>query len=135
MKEGLADITKEDIVYHQELRYQNKQIQVHLAKMKTRIREMVIIALYWPLRYDMTKQQYFEFLNIQGYRYMIEGDYNAKGSQWGSRLIRTKGKELLKANNQSRSEIVSTGLPIPSDPNTISDLIQYFVIENISMSY
>jgi hypothetical protein len=46
---------------------------------------------------------------------------NAKHTHWGSRLITTKGIELLKAINEYKCEAVSTSKPTywPTDPNRI----------------
>jgi hypothetical protein len=43
--------------------------------------------------------------------FIIGGDFNAKHTHWGSRLITTKGRELYKAVADTGCEIVSTGKP------------------------
>jgi hypothetical protein len=47
-------------------------------------------------------------------RFIIGGDFNAKHTHWGPRLITTKGRELYKA---------------------VTDLIDFFVFKNISTNY
>jgi hypothetical protein len=43
------------------------------------------------------KQEQFEdFYNILGRRFIAGGNYNAKHADWGSILIPFKGRELLK---------------------------------------
>jgi hypothetical protein len=44
-------------------------------------------------------------------RFIIGGDFNAKHTHWGSRLITTKSRELHKAVTDAECEIVSTGKP------------------------
>jgi hypothetical protein len=44
-------------------------------------------------------------------RFIIGGDFNAKHTHWGSRLVTTKGRELYKAVADTGCEIVSTGKP------------------------
>lgn len=136
-KGGAAVIIKENLIHHQEVGYQTEQIQAASVKTKTKNHEITITALYCPPKHGIKREQFIEFLNTQGYRYIIGGDYNAKHTHWGSRLINTKGRELLEACIRSRCETVSTGRPTywPTDPNKIPDLIDFFVIKNISLNY
>jgi hypothetical protein len=52
----------------------------------------------------------------------------------GSRLITTEGRELYTAVTDTGCEIVSTGKPRywPTDPKKLPDLIDFFVLKNIS---
>lgn len=56
---------------------------------------------------------------------------------WGSRLISTKGRELLKAAKETGCEFLSTGKPTywPSDVNKIPDLIDFFLVKQISKNF
>jgi hypothetical protein len=67
-------------------------------------------------------------------RFIIGGDFNAKHTHWGSRLVTTKGHELYKAVTDTGCEIVCTGKPTywPTDPKKFQDLIDFFVVKNIS---
>jgi hypothetical protein len=69
--------------------------------------------------------------------FIIGGDFNAKHTQWGSRLITPKGCELYKAAVDYGCEFASTGKPTywPANPNKTPDLIDFFVIKNISSNY
>jgi endonuclease/exonuclease/phosphatase family metal-dependent hydrolase len=70
-------------------------------------------------------------------RFIIGGDFNAKHTHWGSRLVTPKGRELYKATVDYGCEFASTGKPTywPADPNRTPDLIDFFVIKNISSNY
>jgi hypothetical protein len=72
-----------------------------------------------------------------GSKFIIGGDFNAKNTAWGSRLTSTKGKELLNAIKETGCDVMSTGKPTywPTDPNKIPDLIDFFIIKNLSFHY
>ena len=65
------------------------------------------------------------------------GDFNARNTHWGSRLTTKKGRELLRAMQEARTEALSTGKPTywPTDPGKIPDLIDFFLIRNIPAQY
>jgi hypothetical protein len=69
--------------------------------------------------------------------FIIGGDFNAKHTHWDSRLITTEDGELYKAVTDTGCEIVCTDKPTywPTDPERIPDLIDFFVIKNISKTY
>jgi hypothetical protein len=63
---------------------------------------------------DITKIYANEFKTLfdkMNSRFIIGGNFNAKHTDWGSRLITTKGRELYKAVAGSGCEVVSTGKP------------------------
>jgi hypothetical protein len=70
-------------------------------------------------------------------RFNIGGDFNAKNTHLSSRLITTKGCELCKAVADTGCEIISTGKPMywPTDPKKLPDLLEFFVVKNISTNY
>jgi hypothetical protein len=53
-------------------------------------------------------------------RFIIGGNFNAKHTHWGLRLITTKGRESYKAVADTGCEIISTGKPTlwPTGPKT-----------------
>lgn len=57
-----------------------------------------------------------------------------KHTEWGSRLTIPKGRELLKIANTHNMKFISTDRPTywPSDPNKITDLLDFFVIKEIN---
>jgi hypothetical protein len=70
-------------------------------------------------------------------RFITSGDFDAKHTQWGSRLITTKSRELYKAVTDTGWEIVSTGKPTywSTDKKKLPDFIDFFVVKNISTNY
>jgi hypothetical protein len=68
--------------------------------------------------------------------YLVAGDWNAKNTIWGSRLMTTKGKNLLQVI-QNNLNILSTGDPTywPTDVNKIPDLLDFAIAKGISDIY
>ena len=134
---GSAIIVRENIIHHEEVKYETEHIQATSVCLQTKSFEITLSAIYCPPRHSIKKDQYLSFLKKQGRRFIIGGDFNAKHTQWGSRLITTKGKELLGALRQLNCEALSTGKPTywPTDTNKIPDLIDFFIVKNISNSY
>lgn len=136
-KGGSAVIIRDSITHYQEIEFKTRIIQATSVNIKTKNYEIIVTAIYCPPRHTIKKEQYIEFLETQGHRFIIGGDFNAKHTHWGSRLITTKGKELFNAAKQTKCEILSTGKPTywPTDPNKIPDLIDFFITRNISVNY
>ena len=65
------------------------------------------------------------------------GDFNAKNTHWGSTLTTNKGRELLRAIQETRGEAMSSGKPTywPTDPGKIPDLIHFIIVKNIPVHY
>ena len=53
---------------------------------------------------------------------------------WGSRLTNPKAKEMLKASNDTGCDSISSRKPTywPTDPQKLSDLIDFCVLRKIS---
>lgn len=136
-KGGSAVVIKENILHHQELEYKTEELQATSVSITTKTFQFAIAAVYSPPKHTIKKHQYLQFLSKQGHRFIIGGDFNAKHTNWGSRLITTKGKELLEAIQESKCEYLSTGKPTywPTDQNKVPDLIDFFIIKNISSKY
>jgi hypothetical protein len=96
-----------------------------------------VAGIYCPPKHPLKKYEYLEFLGHMGNRFIVEGDFNAKNTHWGSRLTTTNGRELLRAIQETRCEAMSTGKPTywPTDPGKIPDLIDFLIIKNIPAQY
>lgn len=98
---------------------------------------MVVSAAYCPSEKRNCNMEYDDFLDYfetQGPRYISGGDFNSKHHYWGSRLISTRGRKLFQLIQDFKLDVLSTGEPIyrPSDPNKVPDLIDFFVSKDIS---
>jgi hypothetical protein len=96
-----------------------------------------VVSPYSPPRHNIKAERYAELFKTNRSRFIIGGDFNAKHTHWGSRLITTKGRELLKAINEYKCEAISTGKATywPKDPNRIPDLLDFCITKNISSNY
>ncbi|GBP00020.1 RNA-directed DNA polymerase from mobile element jockey [Eumeta japonica] len=86
--------------------------------------DIVIASVYSPPRFTISADQYEEFYKSLGTRFLAAGDYNAKHTYWGSRLI------------TPRVEHCSTQLQnwtwTSSRPTKIPDVIDFGVTKNTS---
>ena len=77
------------------------------------------------------------FLDALGNRFIAGGDYNAKHTQWGSRLVTVRGKNLLNSiiTNNLNYLTIYKSIYWPTDTNKILDLLDFFITKNISLRY
>jgi hypothetical protein len=68
-------------------------------------------SIYCPPRYNIYANEYKTLFDKMNIRFIIGGDFNAKHTHWGSRLLTAKGRELYKAVTDTRCEIAYTGKP------------------------
>ncbi|GBP08693.1 Probable RNA-directed DNA polymerase from transposon BS [Eumeta japonica] len=92
----------------------------------------------WPKqpqnRFTISADQYEEFYKSLGTRFLAAGDYNAKHTYWGSRLITPRGRTLFNTITKMGLDVISSGEPTywPSDRQKIPDVIDFGVTKNIS---
>ena len=70
-------------------------MQATVITMQHNNADLNVTAAYCPPRHSIKKDQFIAELNSLGPRFIVEGDFNAKHTEWGSRLITTKNRELL----------------------------------------
>jgi exonuclease III len=123
---GSAIIIKKEISHIMENKYETDKIQSTAVKIRTKKQNITISAAYCPTGKNLKQENYQEFFATLGERFIPGGDYNAKNTQWGSRLTTTKGRELMKAINSINGNIHTTGRHTywPTDRNKISDVIR-----------
>lgn len=95
------------------------------------------MAAYCPPRHNIKKNQYIAVLSKLGPRFIIGGDLNAKHTAWGSRLVTSKDRELLKAINECLCDYISSRKPNywSADNNKIPELIDFYITKGISANY
>jgi hypothetical protein len=98
---------------------------------------LTISAVYLPPKHVIPQEQLEEFYATLGPRFIAGGDYNAKHTDWDSRLITPRGRVLLKTMESNNLTHLSTGQPIywPSDKNKIPDLVDFCVTKGISLDF
>jgi hypothetical protein len=72
------------------------KIQANSVLVEDSVDYLTITAVYLPPKHTVCKTQLEDFYNTFGPRFIAGGDYNAKNTDWGSRLITPRGREVLK---------------------------------------
>lgn len=134
---GSAVIIRNSIKHYEEEKTATYDMQVTSVTIVTTKQTLTVCAIYCPPRHNIYANQYLELVHKLGGRFIIGGDFNAKHTHWGSRLTTSKGRELYQASMDYGCEFVSTGKPTywPTDLNKMPDLIDFFVIKNVSTNY
>jgi hypothetical protein len=133
---GSAIIIKNNIKHFEEEKYVTRDIQATIVTVKTSKQNLKVSAIYCPHRYCIYDDEYKILFNKLNSRFINGGDFNAKHTHWGSRLIAPKGRELYEDAVDYGCEFASTGKPTywRTDPNKTPGLIYFFVIKNISLN-
>lgn len=114
--------------------YTTNKIQSTVVQIKAFPWPLNIGAIYSPPKHAISVEEYEDFFLTLDSHFLIAGDWNAKHTTWGSRLITPKGRNLLKAIQQLHLKYLSTGEPTywPTDLNKIPDLLDFAVTKGIS---
>lgn len=130
---GSAIIIKSSIKHHEKDKTILEYLQATSVEIKINHTILTITSLYCPPRYTVSKEMFVQFYRSLGNCFIAGGDYNAKHTQWGSRIITPKGRSLLAAINEENLSHISTGEPTywPSDPSKIPDLIDFCVTKGV----
>ncbi|GBP96767.1 Probable RNA-directed DNA polymerase from transposon BS [Eumeta japonica] len=88
---------------------------------------IAISAVYCPPRHNINKEQFTNYFKTLGSKFVSAGDFNAKHTYWGSRLITPRGRQLLETVMSNNLDAVSSGHPTywPTDLNKIPDVIDF----------
>lgn len=134
---GAAVIIRNSITHHELLHYQSEKIQAANVQVDAIQCPFTISAIYCPPRHSISIEEYTVFFRSQGYRFLIGGDWNAKHTNWGARLITPKGKNLLQALERQNCMYLSTNEPTywPTDPRKIPDLLDFIILKGITTNY
>jgi hypothetical protein len=60
------------------------------------------LAVYLSPKHAIKQEQLEEFYNTLGHQFITGGDYNAKHTDWRSRLISPRGREVLKTMKKKK---------------------------------
>ena len=98
---------------------------------------ITIAATYSPPRHVISSEEYEDFLLHLGPHFLVAGDWNAKHTAWGSRLVTRKGMNLLHVIQHHNLNYLSTGEPTywPADLNKIPELLDFAITNGISGIY
>lgn len=134
---GSAVIIKSIIEHYEENKYCSIEFQATTVSVKTTHGMISISAVYSPPRNSIQTEIYKSLIQYPKHKFIMGGDFNAKHTYWGSRLINTKGRRLLQAAKQHGCEFLSTGKPTywPTDSSKTPDLIDFFILNKISKNF
>lgn len=97
--------------------------------------DLTLSAIYCPPRFSITAEKFCEFFRTLGDKFFAAGDFNAKHTHWGSRLINPKGRQLYRAIISPRENLdfksPCTPTYWPTDRNKIPDLIDFAIIKGL----
>jgi hypothetical protein len=84
-------------------------------------------------RASMSFLETFQCVN----KFMVGEDWNAKHTNWESRLMTPEGRNLLQSITNYNCSCLPTGEPTywPSDPNKTPDLLDFFFFKSIATNY
>ena len=134
---GSAILIRGTINHNEELKIETEAIQLSMIKIFSTKQSLNVGAVYCPPNYKIKKDVFKDLLSAHGDKFLLGGDYNAKHTDWGSRTITTRGRELRKAIQELGCCHHSTGNPTywPSDTKKTPDLIDFFISKRISVNF
>jgi len=134
---GTAIFIKESIKHFELEEHSQLYLQATTVRVNDGNNDLTVTAIYCPPQGGADETKFTDFFRKLGNRFIVGGDYNAKHTHWGSRLITQKGRALFKTINTINAGTISTRKPTywPTDPNKIPDLLDFFVVKNISPNY
>jgi hypothetical protein len=123
-RDGSAILLKNSIQHHPLNGYCSDFLQATTVSVEDTIGPLTISAVYLPPKHILKQEQLADFYSTVGPRFLAGGDYNTKHTDWGSRLIIPRGREVLKTMESQHLHHLSTGEPTywPSDRNKLPDL-------------
>jgi hypothetical protein len=91
---------------------------------------LLITGIYCPPRRATSAEEDIAFFQSLGSKFLIGGDWNTKYKDWGARLSTPKERNPLHAINRHNYKYLITGESTywPSEPNTLPDLLDFFIL-------
>lgn len=134
---GTAIIIKKNIKHHEIAKVSQKNIQATSVIIDDGHGPLTLSAVYCPPNLSIKKEQFEAFFNSLGHRFIAGGDYNAKHTYWGSRLITPRGRQLYQSLQSCGLLQLSSGEPTywPTDQNKVPDVIDFCITKGISHNY
>ena len=108
---GTAIIIRNSISHSSNVEFKSEHIQSTSVSVKFSGEIITVASIYCPPRHSIKLEQYVEFFQTLGNKFIAGGDYNAKHTIWGSRLVTPKGRTLFKSMQTLNLKHVSSGSP------------------------
>lgn len=134
---GSAVLIKNSIKHHELPKLQEDYMQATSIIVEDWTGPLALSAVYCPPPPNITSQQFNNYFDTLGPRFLSGGDFNAKHPMWGSRLASPRGRQLFKTITDKNFNYLTTGEPTywPSDRRKLPDLLDFFVTNGISHHY
>ena len=134
---GTGIIIKSSIKHYELPSFQKDYLQATSVAIEDCHGTITTSAVYCPPRHSFAKENFDSLFDALGNRFIAGGNYNAKHTQWGSRLVTARGKNLLKIITTNNLSYLTTYEPTywPTDTNKFPDLHDFFITKNISPRY
>ena len=135
---GTAILIKQTLQHHELEKYEKDFLQATSIQITDKNgARLTVSTIYCPPRHAITKDEFSTFFETLGPKFIAGGDFNAKHSSWGSRVITPKGRNLLKTITAKGYNTLSTRKPTywPTDPNRLPDLLDFFILNGLTHSY
>jgi hypothetical protein len=88
---GTALILKSSIQHHPLNPYSHSFLQATSVTVEDIAGPLTISAVYRPRRHSIQQEELEDFFDTLGLRFIAGDDYNAKHTEWGSRLTSPRG--------------------------------------------
>ena len=105
---GTRIIITSSIKHYELPSFQNVYLQATSVAIEDRHGTISTSAVYCPPRYSIAKEKFDSLFDTLGNRFIAGGDYNAKHTQWGSRIVTERGKNLLKSITSNNLNYITT---------------------------
>jgi hypothetical protein len=134
---GSAIIIKSTIKHHVILPYSSRHIQGTSIQIDDWYGPLTVSSVYCPPNIQISMVMFQDFFKELGPRFIVGGDWNAKHTHFGSRLVTPRGRQLKLCLDLNNFNILSTGEPTywPTDLNRNPDLLDLFVLNGIGRFY
>ncbi|KAI5722491.1 hypothetical protein M8J76_009172 [Diaphorina citri] len=131
---GSVVLVKTNIPHHELSHYQTASIQATNVKIECLPFFITVSSVYCPPGHAIHTPDFNNLFSTFGTRFIAGGDWNAKHTFWGSRLISPRGRALFNATRTGSFKYHSTGEPThwPSDPNKRPDVIDFFISHGVA---
>jgi hypothetical protein len=114
--------------------FQTPKIQATVISLHCNVFDLTLASVYCPPSQVMNTDEFTQFFNSLGHKYIAGGDFNAKNQLWGARANNPKGISLWQTVQQSRLTVLSPNSPTywPSSVFRHPDLLDIFIARGIS---
>lgn len=130
---GTAIIIKTNLKHFPLQSYSTDYFQATTIYYDSPTYKLNVSSVYCRPGFTLSEQQFLDFFSTLGTKFLAAGDFNAKHTHWGSRLISPRGRQLFNAVSTAKLDVISSSHPTywPTDRTKIPDLIDFGVTRGI----